>query len=230
MTLLPSVQIETGPSPASTVIWLHGLGADGHDFAGLVPELDLSGCGSVRFVFPHAPSRPVTINGGYVMPAWYDIPSLELVQRQDAEGIVRSERQIVALIENENSLGIPPERIVLAGFSQGCAMALHTGLRYPSRLAGIVALSGYLPLADRFSMERQSANARTPIFMAHGSMDNVVPLARAEESCDLLKALHYCVEWHTYPMQHSVHPQEISDISHFLQTVLVDCAADVCGE
>jgi phospholipase/carboxylesterase len=227
MTLLPYVQIETGPSPTSAVIWLHGLGADGHDFAGLVPELNLSSCGSIRFIFPHAPSRPVTINGGYVMPAWYDIPSSELTQRQDSEGIAQSERQIIALIENENSRGIPPERIVLAGFSQGCAMALHTGLRYSSRLAGIMALSGYLPLADRFSMERQSVNARTPIFMAHGTMDNVVPLIRAEESRDLLKALHYSVEWHSYPMQHSVHPQEISDISNFLQAVLVDCAADV---
>ena len=218
--LLPSVQLETAPNPTSSVIWLHGLCADGNDFAGLVPELDLSGCGAVRFVFPHAPHRPVTINGGYVMPAWYDIASAALTSQQDAVGIGQSERQIAALIENEVSRGIQTNRIVVAGFSQGCAMALHTGLRYTSGLAGIVALSGYLPLADRFPAERQAANARTPIFMAHGTMDPVVVLARGEESRDILKALGHPVQWHTYAMQHSVHPQEVKDISEFLRSVL----------
>ena len=164
--LLPHIQIETAANPSAAVIWLHGLGADGNDFAGLVPELDLSACPAIRFVFPHAPDLPVTVNGGYVMPAWYDIYAPDLVKRQDEAGIRTSEKAIQALITREVARGIPAERIVLAGFSQGCAMALHTGLRYPQKLAGIVALSGYLPLADQFAAERHNANARTPIFMA----------------------------------------------------------------
>jgi phospholipase/carboxylesterase len=222
-TLLPRIELESGSSPSAAVIWMHGLGADGNDFAGLVPELDLSGCQPIRFIFPHAPSIPVTINGGYVMPAWYDIRGANLVQQQDAEGIERSRQAIVALIENEVSRGIPPERIVLAGFSQGCAMALHTALRFPHRLAGVVALSGYLPLAERLAIEHHLANADTPIFMAHGTMDPVVVLARAEESHRVLTELGHMVQWHTYPMQHGVHPQEIQDISEFLQTVLKTC-------
>ncbi|XVJ70081.1 MAG: carboxylesterase [Rhizobacter sp.] len=218
--LLPRIELESGTNPSAAVIWMHGLGADGNDFAGLVPELDLSGCLPIRFVFPHAPSMPVTINGGYVMPAWYDIRGANLVQQQDAEGIERSRQAIVALIENEVARGIPYERIVLAGFSQGCAMALHTGLRLPKRLAGVMALSGYLPLADRFATERNAANAETPIFMAHGTMDPVVVLARAEESHRLLAEQGHAVQWHTYPMPHSLHPREIQDISGFLQAVL----------
>jgi phospholipase/carboxylesterase len=218
--LLPRIELESGTNPSAAVIWMHGLGADGNDFAGLVPELDLSGCRPIRFVFPHAPSMPVTVNGGHVMPAWYDIRGANLVQQQDAEGIERSRQAIVALIENEVSRGISCERIVLAGFSQGCAMALHTALRLPHRLAGVVALSGYLPLADRFAAERHAANADTPIFMAHGTVDPVVVLARAEESHRLLTEQGHAVQWHTYPMPHSVHPQEIQDISGFLQTVL----------
>jgi len=154
------------------------------------------------------------------MPAWYDILGANLVSQQDAPGIQKSERDIVALIENEVSRGIAHERIVLAGFSQGCAMALHTGLRFPPKLAGIMALSGYLPLADRVPTERQTANANTPIFMAHGTQDPVVVLARGEESRNALAALGHPVQWHTYPMPHSVHPQEVKDISRFLQTVL----------
>jgi phospholipase/carboxylesterase len=220
--LLPRIELESGANPSAAVIWMHGLGADGHDFAGLVPELDLSGCRPIRFVFPHAPSMPVTINGGYVMPAWYDIRGANLVAQQDAAGIERSQKAIEALIDHEVvSRGIPHERIVLAGFSQGCAMALHTALRLPHRLAGVVALSGYLPLADRFAAERHAANANTPIFMAHGTMDPVVVVARAEESHRLLTAHGHAVQWHTYPMQHSVHPKEIQDISSFLQTVLM---------
>ena len=219
-TLLPRVELESAPNPSAAVIWLHGLGADGHDFAGLVPELDLSACPPIRFVFPHAPSMPVTVNGGYVMPAWYDILGPNLVSQQDAAGIQASERAIVALIAHEVARGIPAERIVLAGFSQGCAMALHTGLRLPQRLAGIMALSGYLPLAERLAAERHAANARTPVFMAHGTQDPVVVLARGEASRDALAALGQPVQWHSYPMPHSLHPREIADISAFLAQVL----------
>lgn len=218
--LLPRIEIESAPQPTATVIWLHGLGADGNDFAALVPELNLAGCPPIRFVFPHAPSIPVTLNAGYVMPAWYDIMGTDLVSRQDAAGIQKSEQAITALIDNEIARGIAPERIVLAGFSQGCAMALHTGLRLPYRLAGIMALSGYLPLADRFADERHAANAHTPVFMAHGTMDPVVVVARGESSRDALVAMGHPVQWHTYPMQHSVHPREVADISAFLTQVL----------
>lgn len=218
--LLPRIEIESAPQPTAAVIWLHGLGADGGDFAALVPELDLRHCPPIRFVFPHAPSLPVTLNGGYVMPAWYDILGADLVSRQDAAGIEQSARAISRLIEHEISRGIAPERIVLAGFSQGCAMALHTGLRFPQRLAGIMALSGYLPLADTLIAERHPANAHTPIFMAHGSMDPVVVPARGEASRQLLTQLGYPVQWHSYPMQHSVHPQEVVDLSAFLTRVL----------
>ncbi len=216
-TLLPFVEIESAPQPTAAVIWLHGLGADGNDFAGLVPELNLAGCPPIRFIFPHAPSIPVSVNGGYVMPAWYDLLGLDLVSKQDAAGIQKSEAAIQALIANEVARGIPTDRIVLAGFSQGCAMALHTALRLPQKIAGVMALSGYLPLADRFAAERNTANASTPIFMAHGTQDPVVVLARGEDSRDALVALGHPVQWHTYPMPHSVHPQEIADISDFLR-------------
>ncbi len=219
-TLLPRVELESAPDPTAAVIWLHGLGADGHDFAGLVPELDLSNCPPIRFVFPHAPSMPVTVNGGYVMPAWYDILGPDLVSQQDAAGIQASERAIVALIAQEVARGIPAERIVLAGFSQGCAMALHTALRLPQKLAGIMALSGYLPLADRLTAERHPANGSTPVFMAHGTQDPVVVIARGEASRDALAALGQPVEWHSYPMPHSLHPREISDLAAFLARVL----------
>ena len=219
-TLLPHIQIDTAPKPSAAVIWLHGLGADGNDFAGLVPELDLTGCPAIRFIFPHAPAIPVTINGGYVMPAWYDILGTDLISRQDAAGIRTSEKAITALIEREMARGIPASRIVLAGFSQGCAMALHTGLRFPQALAGIMALSGYLPLAGHFAAERTAANAHTPIFMAHGSQDPVVAPARGEASRDLLVRLGYPVQWHSYPMPHSLHPREVADIAVFLSQVL----------
>ena len=219
-TLLPRIEIESGPHPMAAVIWLHGLGADGNDFAALVPELDLRACPPIRFVFPHAPSMPVTLNGGYVMPAWYDIRGTDLLSRQDAAGIQKSEQAIAALIEHETSLGIAVQNIVLAGFSQGGAMALHTGLRYPKRLAGILALSGYLPLADTFAAGRSAANAHTPIFMGHGSMDPVVLPQRGESTRDFLVSLGYPVHWHSYPMQHSVHPREAADIAVFLANVL----------
>jgi len=219
-TLLPRIELESAPNPRAAVIWLHGLGADGNDFAAIVPELDLRACPPIRFVFPHAPAIPVTLNAGYTMPAWYDILGTNLVDRQDAAGIQKSERAIIALIEHEVARGIPYRNIVLAGFSQGCAMALHTGLRLPHTLAGIMALSGYLPLADRFATERMAANARTPIFMAHGTQDPVVVLQRGEDSRDALAAMGHPVQWHSYPMQHSVHPRELADISAFLAQVL----------
>ena len=219
-TLLPHIQIDAAPKPSAAVIWLHGLGADGNDFAGLVPELDLTGCPAIRFIFPHAPEIPVTINGGYGMPAWYDILGTDLISHQDAAGIRTSEKAITALIEREIARGIPASRIVLAGFSQGCAMALHTGLRFPRALAGIMALSGYLPLAEHFAAERTAANAHTPIFMAHGNQDPVVVPARGEASRDLLVRLGYPVQWHSYPMPHSLHPREVADIAVFLSQVL----------
>ena len=222
--LLPHIQIETAPNPTAAVIWLHGLGADGNDFAGLVPELDLSGCPVIRFIFPHAPSLPVTINGGYVMPAWYDIRGSDLLSRQDDTGIRASERAVQAFLDNEIARGIAPARVVLAGFSQGCAMALHTGLRYPQKLAGIMALSGYLPLSETLAAERAQANANTPIFMAHGNQDPVVIPARGEATRDLLTGLGYAVQWRSYPMPHSLHPREIADISAFLSQVLADPA------
>lgn len=222
--LLPRIEIETAPNPTAAVIWMHGLGADGHDFASLVPQLNLQGCQPIRFVFPHAPGMPVTINGGYVMPAWYDITGADLTSGQDAQGIQRSALAIDALIAHEISRGIGAGNIVLAGFSQGCAMALHTGLRQAHPLAGIVALSGYLPLANTVASECAAANAQTPIFMAHGTQDAVVVPARGVASRDLLVGMGYNVQWQTYPMPHSVHPQEIMDISTFLQKVL-PCAS-----
>ena len=219
-TLLPHIQIESASNPTAAVIWLHGLGADGNDFAGLVPELDLGGCPPIRFIFPHAPSIPVSLNNGYVMPAWYDILGADLVRREDAAGIHHSALAMEALIANEVARGIPASAIVLAGFSQGCAMALHTGLRHPARLAGIMALSGYLPLASTVAAERSAANQATPIFMAHGTQDPMVIISRAEASRDALASLGYKVQWHTYAMPHSVHPQEIADIGRFLKAVL----------
>lgn len=219
-TLLQRIEIESAPHPTAAVIWLHGLGASGSDFAAIVPELDLVGCAPIRFVFPHAPAMPVSINNGYVMPAWYDIKNADLARQEDPAGIYASARAIEALVAHEVARGIAPEHIVLAGFSQGCAMALHTGLRHNARLAGIMALSGYLPLADTLATERHPANFKIPIFMAHGTTDGVIPLARAEASRQVLLAQDYAVQWHTYAMPHSVHPQEVADISAFLQSVL----------
>ena len=219
--LLDCVEHSTGPNPTHCVLWLHGLGADGHDFAPIVPELRLPASLSVRFIFPHAAIQPVTINGGMAMRAWYDILTPSLIKQEDAVGIRASEGAIHALIARENARGIPSEKIVLAGFSQGCAMTLHTGLRSPAKLAGLMGLSGYLPLIDMADNERHAANAQTPIFLAHGTHDPVVALERAEASRAKLTALGYPVQWHTYPMQHSVCAQEINDISRFLQSVLI---------
>ena len=223
-SLLPRIEIETASNPRAAVIWLHGLGADGHDFAPLVDELDLTGCPPIRFIFPHAPAMPVTLNGGYVMPAWYDIRGTALVRDEDRAGIEASATAIEALITNEVQRGLAPGAIVLAGFSQGCAMALHIGLRHPVPLAAVIALSGYLPLADTLAAQRSAANQSTPIFMAHGDDDAVVPLGRATASKQVLSELGYQIEWHRYPMGHSVHPREVTDIAQFLRTVLG------CGE
>lgn len=219
-TCLPCIETTTGPIPTASVIWLHGLGASGDDFAAIVPELDLADCPPIRFVFPHAPAMPVTINGGYVMPAWYDILGMPGQGREDEAGIRRSALAIEALIARERARGVRSEHIVLAGFSQGCAMVLHTGLRHARPLAGIIALSGYLPLAATLAGERQEANRPTPVFMAHGLSDPVVALARAEASRAVLEGLGQPVQWHTYPMPHSVHPAEIADIGRFLRQVL----------
>jgi phospholipase/carboxylesterase len=217
---LKTIEIETAPNPRATVLLMHGLGADGNDFVPIAGELDLSTVGPVRFVFPNAPIMPVTINGGYQMPAWYDILGPDLAKREDEAGLRASLAAIEALLAREKARGIPAERIVIAGFSQGCAMALLTGLRHAERLAGIVALSGYLPLAATTAAERSAANAHTPIFMAHGQQDNVVVPQRAAASHDALRALGYSVDWHEYPMAHSVCMEEIADLSQWLNKVL----------
>jgi phospholipase/carboxylesterase len=214
--LLPAVVIEPPLCATASVIWLHGLGADGHDFEPIVPELGLGGA-PIRFIFPHAPERPVTINMGYVMRAWYDITAPDLSQGQDEAGTRESEQQLRAWIEHEKARGILPERIILAGFSQGGAIVLHTGLRYPERLGGIMALSTYLPLADTVAEEKHAANARLPIFMAHGAQDPIIPLPLAEQSRETLRELGHTVEWHQYPMQHSVCMEEIGAIAEWLR-------------
>jgi phospholipase/carboxylesterase len=217
---LECIELLTADNPGASIIVLHGLGADGNDFVPVAHELSLDAVGPVRFVFPHAPQRPVTLNGGYVMRAWYDISGNELVKREDADGLHASRTEIEALIAHEVERGVPTERIVLMGFSQGCAMTLLTGLRHASRLAGLVGLSGYLPLADTTAAERRDANALTQIFLAHGTLDPMIPLARATASRDALLALGYDIEWHQYPMPHSVCAEEIADLNRWLLRVL----------
>ena len=218
---LEAIELVTAPEPRATVIVLHGLGADGNDFVPVAHELDLAAAGPVRFVFPHAPTRPVTINGGYVMRAWYDILGLDShQQREDEAGLRQSQALVEALIAREKARGIPASRIVLAGFSQGCAMTLMAGLRHDERLAGLVGLSGYLPLATRAEAERHAANRETPIFLAHGTSDPVIPIARARQSRDVLAALGHPVEWHEYAMPHSVCAAEIADLNRWLLGVL----------
>ena len=215
---LETLEFTTSPTPEAAVIVLHGLGADGNDFVPVAQMLD-PGVG-VRHVFPNAPEMPVTINNGYVMRAWYDIREGDLTQREDEAGLRRSQQAIDTLIEREITRGIPAHRIVLMGFSQGCAMTLLSGLRQSHRLAGLVGLSGYLPLAATTETERNPANQHTPIFLAHGTEDPVVPLQRAIASRDQLQALGYRVDWHQYPMPHSVCPDEVADIEAFLKRVL----------
>ena len=217
---LETIQIETGPNPTASVIWLHGLGASGDDFVPIVRELDLAGMQDIRFVFPHAPTMPVTINNGYVMRAWYDIIGADLSRREDEKGLRASQAMVEQLIAQEKARGIPAERIVLAGFSQGCAMTIQTGLRHPEKLAGLLCLSGYVPLHTTIAEERHPSNHATPIFMAHGRGDQVIPIIRAEQSRDLLRSLGYEVEWHEYMMPHSVCQEEVDDISAWFRRVL----------
>jgi len=214
--LLPAVELEP-PRPADhAVIWLHGLGADGHDFPPVVPELRLAPALAVRWVFPHAPAIPVTINGGMVMPAWYDIRGLDFHQRHDEEGIRLSAARLTGLIERENERGLPCERIVLAGFSQGGAIAAHVALRHPQRLAGLVCLSTYLVLPDTLPAERSPANRDLPIFQAHGTLDPMVPFARGLASRERMCELGYSVEWHEYPMEHQVCLEELRDLGRWI--------------
>jgi phospholipase/carboxylesterase len=218
---LPDAVIVEPTSPArSSVILFHGLGADGHDFESIVAELRLPAALATRFVFPHAPIRPVTLNGGYRMRAWYDLYGLDRRSREDGAGIRESAEVAHRLIRREGELGIAADHVVLAGFSQGGAVALYAGLRHPKRLAGILALSTYLPLLDTLAAEAHPANAALSIFMAHGRVDPVVPLGLAEESKDALLARGLPVDWRTYPMPHSVSAEEIADIHTWLLRVL----------
>jgi phospholipase/carboxylesterase len=219
--LLPVIEIDTAPHPHHSVIWLHGLGADGNDFVPIIGELKISSV-AIRFIFPHAPTRPVTINGGYVMRAWYDIGYEDLSLKEDEKGVRESQKAVEALIAREATRGVPDEHIVLAGFSQGGAIALQNGLRCAQQLAGIVALSTYLPLPDRIETERHRRAQDTPIFMAHGTHDPIVPLKLAQASCSRLINLGYPVQWHEYDMPHSVCPEEIADIGAFLRHCFAD--------
>lgn len=218
--LLETIEQATGEAPQASIIILHGLGADGNDFVPICDQLDLSAVGPVRFVFPHAPVQPVTINGGYPMRAWYDVLSFDRAGTEDEAGLRESVKQVAALIAREEERGVASSRIVLMGFSQGCAMTLLAGLRHDRPLAGLVGLSGYLPLASTLADERSPANAEVPVFLAHGTADSVVPLARGEAARTALEELGYPVEWHTYPLSHSVSAQEIVDINRFLLRVL----------
>jgi phospholipase/carboxylesterase len=215
-----AVIIEPVKTHRTSIIWLHGLGADGNDFVPIVPELHLPDRLGIRFVFPHAPVRPVTINGGMSMRAWYDVRNTDLRREEDAESIEESAGIIEQYIAAETAAGIPSGQIVLAGFSQGGAMALHTGLRYPSKLCGVLALSAYLPLPERFLNEAADANKTTPVMMCHGTYDQVIPASAGKQSCEFLKQAGYAVNWHSYPMQHSVCLEEVEEIGNWLQMIL----------
>ncbi|KAF1721572.1 alpha/beta hydrolase [Pseudoxanthomonas wuyuanensis] len=214
--LLQTVEQETGPSPQWSVLWLHGLGADGHDFAPIVPELVRSDWPALRFVFPHAPVRPVTINNGVPMRAWYDIVGMDFPNRADSDGVSQSIVQVEALIARERARGIAPERLLLAGFSQGGAIALAAGLRRQQPLAGLIALSTYLPGADQAAAALADAALQQPIFMAHGQGDQVIPLAYAERSAQILTTLGFTLQWHRYPMAHQVCAEEIRDLGDWM--------------
>lgn len=218
MVMLNTHEISPDGGPVASVIWLHGLGADGYDFAPIADELALPF--PVRYVFPHAPSMPVTVNAGYVMPAWYDIVSMDIAGNQDETGIRRSQGQLIRLIEREVARGVPAEKILLAGFSQGGAIALQTALRSDAKLAGVMALSTYLPLVESFHLEVKAINRKTPVFMAHGRFDTVIPIRVAQASLLTLQQAGYDVEWQEYVMEHSVIPEEIGDIRRFLMRVL----------
>jgi phospholipase/carboxylesterase len=225
--LLHTVEHETGEPVRASVIWLHGLGADGHDFEPIVPELSAIGA-PVRFVFPHAPVRPVTLNGGIPMRAWFDVYSLERGRKQDEDGIRSAQAQVEALIRRENERGVPTGRIVLAGFSQGGAIALHTGVRYAERLAGLIGLSTYLPLDWMLPAEAHDSNRSTPVFMAHGSFDPLVPPDLGDGTRGLLQERGYDVEWHTYPIAHGVCAEEVADVATWMSRL--DLAASRSGQ
>ncbi|MHA7879769.1 MAG: alpha/beta hydrolase [Saccharospirillum sp.] len=218
MTLLPALELETGPNPDATVIWLHGLGADGHDFEPIVPELQLPATMAVRFIFPHAPKIPVTINGGYVMPAWYDILEMTLNRHVDVRQLRASADAVDAFVARERERGIDSQRIILAGFSQGGAVVYECALRHPEPLGGLMALSTYLATADTLVWHR--ANQALPIFIGHGRFDGIVPEALGQSARNALSQRGYTPQYHAYPMEHSVHPDEIRDISGWLQACL----------
>jgi phospholipase/carboxylesterase len=217
---LEVVEVSTGPNPTAAVIWLHGLGADGHDFEPVVPQLMWPGAPAVRFVFPHAPVRPVTLNGGMAMRAWYDIVSLSGDRDHDQKGIADSVNSAAALVEQERQRGIAPDRIVLAGFSQGGAIAVQLAIRYPETLAGLVALSTYLLLEHRLDDDRNPANLKLPVFVGHGTADPMVPFFLGEHLTDRLRRMGHPVESHSYPMPHAVCPEEIADLSAWLRKTL----------
>ncbi|MYB34871.1 MAG: carboxylesterase [Gammaproteobacteria bacterium] len=218
------IQTQTGPNPQHAIIWLHGLGADGNDFVPIVPEFNLGHEYPVRFLFPHAPHRPITVNGGMVMRGWYDIVGMPILGEsgfeEDRIGITESQHIVSGLISRQNSQGIPTGNIILAGFSQGGAIALYAGLRMKERLAGIIALSTYMPFGSQLEQEKNPANADTPIFYAHGVMDPLINISAAMLSRNILQGLGYSVEWKTYPIPHSVHPEEIRCIGEFIKKSL----------
>jgi phospholipase/carboxylesterase len=221
MSKISSVEINPDGSPIGSIIWLHGLGADGNDFVPIIPELNLPSTLPIRFVFPNAPHRPVTINNGYVMPAWFDIRAMSIDQGIDQEGIAESVKLLEEYIEKEIKSGIPSEKIILAGFSQGCVIALTTGLRYSQKLGGIIGLSGYLPFAEQILSNKNSqVNHATPIFLGHGTEDTIVPYFLGESIYTILKKYGYAVEWHNYRMPHSVCGEEVRDIAAWIRKVL----------
>ena len=220
--MLESVIVETSPNPEFTVIWMHGLGADGYDFVPVVRELDSLGIPGIKFIFPHANKRPVGINNGYVMRAWYDIKHTDLGRQEDEEGLRESQVAIEAIIAAEKERGLSSKQIALAGFSQGGAMTYQTGLRHAEPLAGLLSLSAYIPLINTIGSERHLANQNTPIFVAHGTADPIVPIHRGQSSADALVSLGYPVQWHTYGMPHSVCEEEIRDIAKFIQQIFTD--------
>ena len=220
MSLLQTIEKETGANPTVAIIWMHGLGADANDFVPMLTELDLRGLPPIRFIFPNADTMPVTVNGGYVMRSWYDIVATDLTRREDEGGLRASQLQVEALIAREKARGIAADKIILAGFSQGSAMTLQTGLRQKEKLAGMMCLSGYLPIVPQATTEFTKESLATPVFMAHGRMDPVVPFARAEESRKVVEALGYQVEWHAYPMQHTLCLEEVQDIAKWIRKVV----------
>jgi phospholipase/carboxylesterase len=220
MSSLQTIELHPADTPRATVIVLHGLGADGTDFLPIADEIDLAAVGPVRWVFPRAPIRPVTINNGMRMRAWYDVLGADLARREDEAGLRESFAQVQGLLVREIARGMPARRIVLAGFSQGCAITLGAGLRFPERLAGLVGMSGYLPLADTLAAERHVANAETPVFLAHGAQDAIVAVARGRDGRDRLAALGQPVQWQEYPMEHSVCMEEVQALERWLLEVL----------